>query len=209
MIGDWLFLVVVASILGGLAFAGVTLLVRRTPFSVPAGAALILIAGFVPLLLAFVYPFGIAAAVAGAGVAAVRSRRRLAWAGWILVAAAVVVLVGEPALLINASEVQAEETYSRCAADKAVAAIEKSRAEGRGYPADMREVAQFDGEYGDNCYVSNGVNWLYRVSAPGTYTVGYWVDWRATRHVCLHTARSQGWTCGFETWGPFKPGEVD
>ncbi|HET9782113.1 MAG TPA: hypothetical protein VFR33_10070 [Candidatus Dormibacteraeota bacterium] len=210
MIGDWIFLLVLLAIPGLLAFAGTTLVLRRTLLNVLGGAALLLVAGFVPLLLAYTYALGIAAAVVGAIAAALRGRRRIAPSGWALSGAAIALLVAEPVLIINVSQVQADETYSRCAGDKAVAAIAKFRQQGEGYPADMHDIAMADGEYGVGaCYVSPGVNWLYRVDIPGAYTLGYWVNWRVTRHVCLYSSRTPGWRCGFEAWGPFKPGEVD
>ncbi|HET7338467.1 MAG TPA: hypothetical protein VFK22_02870 [Candidatus Dormibacteraeota bacterium] len=210
MILDWISLLVILAIPAVLAFAGTTLLLRRSALGMLGGAALILVTGFFPLLLAYSFLLGIAAVVVGAVAAIVREWRGMPPAGWALAAAAFAVVVAEPLLVFNISLVQADETYSRCAADMAVTAIQRSVAQGRGYPADMREVAQFDGEYGVGaCYVSPGVNWLYRVSIPGTYTLGYWVDWRVTRHVCLFNSRTRAWSCGFETWGPFKPGEVD
>lgn len=210
MILDWILLLVTLAIPATIAFAGVTLVLRRTPRTVLGGGALILVAGFIPLLLAYSFAPGIAATVVGAAVAAARNWSGMAARGWVLAAAAVVVLIAEPVLVLNVTQVQEDERYSRCAGDMAIAAVAKSVAQGEGYPADMGEVANFDGEYGvGDCYVSNDVNWLYRVSIPGTYTLGYWVDWRVTRHVCLHKAGTQGWTCGFEMWGPFKPGERD
>lgn len=210
MILDWISLLAILAIPAVLAFAGTTLLLTRSALGIVGGLALILVAGFVPLLLAYTIVLGVAAAVVGAVAAVVRTWRRMAPAGWVLAAGAVLVLIAEPLLVFNVSLVQADESYSRCAGDAAIAAIQKSVAQGRGYPADMGGVAQFDGEYGVGaCYVSPGVNWLYRVSIPGTYTLGYWVDWRVTRHVCLFSSRTRAWSCGFEAWGPFKPGEVD
>lgn len=201
---DWIDVLLLAAVPGVLAFAGATLLTRRTPVGVLAGTALLLVAGLVPLWLAYAYAYGIAGAVAGAVAAALRGRR-----AWTLAATAILVVLAEPLLIINVAQVRADEAYSRCAADRAVAAVESSRQQGRGYPANMNEIADGDGEYGDPCYVNSSVNWLYRVSVPGSYTLGYWVDWRVARHVCLHASGTQGWACGFESWGPFKPGEVD
>ena len=210
MIVDWIVLIILMAIPAVLAFAGVALLLWRKPAAMAGGAALILVAGFIPLLLAYVVWLGVVGAVIGAIAAAARQWRRMAGASLAMAVAAVLVVGAEPVLVLNVRQVQIDESYGRCAGDKAIAAIQKSVAQGRGYPVDMAEVARFDGEYGDpDCYVSNDVNWLYRVAAPGTYTLGYWVDWRVTRRVCLHTAHSQGWSCGFEAWGPFKPGEVD
>ena len=210
VIFDWISFLILAAIPGVLAFTAVTLLITRTWAGVVAGAALLLVAGLVPLLLAYGYVFGIAAAAVGAAAAVARSRHAMTTPGWALATAAVLVLVAEPLVVSYVSQVRADESYSRCAADRALAVVESARTGGGGYPADMHEIALADGGYGvGRCYVSNGVNWLYRVSAHGSYTLGYWVDWRVTRHVCLHAARTQGWTCGFETWGPFKPGEVD
>jgi hypothetical protein len=48
---------------------------------------------------------------------------------------------------------------------------------------------------------------MYRHAATA-YTFGYWTDWVLTRDVCLHSGGQPGWTCGFNSWGPFKP-EVD
>ena len=208
MIGDWIALLVILAIPAAIAFAGTTLLLRRTRFAMLGGVALLLVAGLVPLLLAYAYWLGVIAAGVGPLAAAAWHWRRLATPGWALAAAALVVVVGEQLLIFTVLTVQADERFSRCAGDMAIAAVAKSVAQGRGYPENMPEVAAFDGEYGE-CYVTNNVNWLYRVSAPGTYTLGYWVDWHVTRHVCLHKAQTQGWTCGFEMWGPFKPGEVD
>ena len=202
-------LVFVAAVPGALAFAGVVLLGRRRPATIVVGVVLVAGAGFVPFLFAYGWPVAAAGAVLGALVAAIWSGRRIGWPHRAVLAGAVILVAAEPVLTFNGWEIYSAETYDRCAADKAVASIEQSRAGGRGYPADMGAVAQGDGEYGDTCYVSNGVNWLYRVAAPGTYTVGYWVDWRLARRVCLHTASSAGWSCGFEMWGPFRPGEVD
>ena len=211
MLVSLVLILIYAAIPGAVAYAGVVLMVRGTLLGAVGGALLVVLGGYIALLTANAYPIGIAGAAIGACYATVRYRRTAGWSPRLLfAAAAVVVLVAEPVLLINVAEVQANETYDRCAAEMAVAVVERSRAQGRGYPPDMHEISLADGEYGVGpCYVSNGVNWLYRVAAPGTYTLGYWVDWRVTRHVCLHTARTQGWTCGFETWGPFQPGEVD
>lgn len=192
-----------------LAFAGTTLLLRRKPLFVLGGAAFVLVAGLWPLLLGYGFVLRIVSEVVGAAAAAAIWWRRLATPGWVLAAVALVVLVGEPVLALNVWQVQNAESYDRCAGNMAVASIQKSVAQGRGYPADMYDVAAGDGEYGVGpCYVGNGTNWLYRVAAPN-YTIGYWDDWHVTRHVCLYTSRSNGWTCGFEMWGPFKPGEVD
>ena len=201
--------IAVAAIPGALAFAGVVLLARRNRAATAAGIVIVVAAGFVPFLFAYGWAVAAAGGAAGACAAAVWSGRPVGWTHRAVLAAAVVVVAAEPVLTFNGWEIYSNETYDRCAAEKAVAAIELSRASGRGYPADMGEIALADGEYGDACYVSRGVNWLYRVAAPGTYTIGYWVDWRFARRVCLHTARSSGWSCGFEAWGPFRTGEVD
>jgi hypothetical protein len=82
-----------------------------------------------------------------------------------------------------------------------------SRAGGQGYPTDTLEIlAQDQVRYGSgSCPLGSAGNWLYRVGAPGTYTFGYWVDWRLAKHVCLHTSGPEGWSCGFGQWGPFPP----
>lgn len=202
--------VVFAAVPGMMAFAGVRFMAARMPEAIIGGTLLVLFAGVLPLAFAYAWPAGVAGAAIGSMVAAVRYGRRVDWPRRILPLAAVLIVIVEPALVLNVSQVREDETYSRCAADKAVAVVEQSRIEGKGYPQDIHEIALADGAYGDKpCYVSNGVNWLYRIDASGRYTLGYWVDWRVTRNVCLHTAGKQGWSCGFEAWGPFRPGEID
>jgi hypothetical protein len=192
-----------------LAAGGVVLIARRSIVAIGGGLVLLAVAALVPLLFAYAIAIGIAGAVVGGTAAAIWQGRRIGWVHRTFVAASVVALVAVPMLVIEANRIQGAESYDRCAGDKAIAAIEQSRAAGKGYPSDMHEVALQDGEYGDSCYVSNGVNWLYRVGVPGTYTLGYWVDWRLARHVCRHVAGTRGWSCGFESWGPFRPGETD
>ena len=210
LVVDLIFIVLYLGIPGAMAFSGVRLMAARSPLAIGAGVLVLIFAGLIPIEFAYAWSIGTAGAVIGGTAAALRYGRRVRWPRRVLWAAAVVLLIAEPVVVLTASSIQADETYSRCAADKAVGVVEKSRADGHGYPPTMHDVAMADGEYGDTpCYVSNGVNWLYRVSVPGDYTLGYWVDWHVTRHVCLHAARTQGWTCGFELWGPFRPGEVD
>lgn len=202
-------LIFIVAVPGALAFAGVVILTCRKRATTAAGIIIVVGAGFVPFLFAYGWAIAAAGAALGACAAAIWRGWRAGWTHRAVLAGAVVLVAAEPGLTFNGWGIYSNETYDRCAAQKAVAAIERYRASGRGYPADMGEIALADGEYGDSCFVSRGVNWLYRVAAPGTYTVGYWVDWRLARRVCLHTARSSGWSCGFEAWGPFRPGEVD
>ena len=209
-LGDAIFLVIFLGLPGVLAALGVTLLARKTLAAVAAGLALLVPAALLPLAFGYAIALGVGGAVLGGTAAALWQGRRLGLLYRTYLAIAVLSMVVVPAGLLNASQIQADESFDRCDADKAVAVVEQSQATGHGYPADLHAIATQDGSYGDEpCYVSNGVNWLYKVGVPGTYTLGYWVDWRVTRHVCLHTARTPGWSCGFESWGPFRPGEVD
>jgi hypothetical protein len=208
--GDAIFLAIFLGLPGVLAAGGVTLLARKTLPAVAGGLALLVPAALLPLAFGYAIVLGVAAAVLGGTAAALWQGRRLGLLHRTYLALAVLSMIVVPAGLINASEIQAHESFDRCAADKAVAIVEQSQATGQGYPADLHAIAMDDGNYGDRpCYLSNGVNWLYKVGGQGTYTLGYWVDWRVTRRVCLHAARTQGWSCGFEMWGPFRPGEVD
>lgn len=194
---------------GALAAAAVALLSRRTRSAVAGGLVLLAAAALLPLTFVYAIAVGVAGGLLGGSMAAVWVGRRLSWPHRSLTAFAVLALVAVPVLVTVAFQIKEDESYDRCAAEKAVVVVEQNRAAGRGYPDNMREIAMQDGEYGDPCYVSNGVNWLYRVGTPGTYTLGYWVDWHVARRVCLHTAGTQGWSCAFERWGLFRPGEVD
>jgi len=202
-------LVLLAAGPGALAAGGVILITRRSILAIGAGLVLLIAAALLPLLFAYAFLIGIAGAVVGGTAAAIWRGGRIGWVHRTLLAVSIVALVAVPLLAIEANRIQGAESYDRCAGDKAIAVIERSRASGAGYPSDMHEVALQDGEYGDPCYVSNGVHWLYKLGVPGTYTLGYWVDWRVARHVCLHVAGTRGWSCGFENWGPFRPGETD
>jgi len=207
---DAVFIVIFLGAPGALAAIGIVLLSRRVLPAVVGGLVLLVVAAVLPLAFAYVYPLGIAGAVVGGSAATVWKGKPLGWRHRAVLAGALVFLLAAPLALIEAGRVQADETFDRCAADKAVAIVEQSRAAGKGYPADMHEISLADDSFAVGpCYVSNGVNWLYRVGVPGTYTLGYWVDWPLTRRVCLHEARTQGWSCGFEQWGPFRRGEVD
>lgn len=215
--GDLLTILVLLVIPGGAAFAAVYLMARSTARGIAGGLLLALIAGLIPLFLAYAFSIGILGSALGVSAGAFAYGRGLTWQHRTWLGVAMVIVIAEPVVALNAWQVRSEETYSRCAADEAVSAIELSRREGRGYPPDMIEVAAADGHYGDTpCYVSKGVNWLYRTTNPGDYaigyagyTLGYWVDWRVTRRVCLYSSASRIWSCGFETWGPFRPGETD
>ncbi|HXJ48553.1 MAG TPA: hypothetical protein VNF91_05225 [Candidatus Acidoferrum sp.] len=210
-IGDLAVLAFVVAVPAILAALAISLLVRDTVLTRLGGLLLLATAALVPLLFAYAWPLGIAGAVLGGAAAALRSGRGLGTLHRVLLIVAVLSLVGLPAGILEASRIQIDETFDRCAGDRAVAAIEHSRAAGRGYPANVGEIALEDGGsiYSGSCYIGSGTNWLYRVTKPGTYTVGYWVDWSVIKHVCLHSAGSQGWSCGFERWGPFRPGEMD
>ncbi len=216
-LGDLVTILILLAIPGGVAFTAVYMLARPTRLSIAGGVGLALIAGFIPFYLAYAFLLGILGAAIGVVLGAFVFGRRLAWQHRIWFAAAFAIVIAEPVTVLNAWQVQTDEAYSRCAANEAVAGIEKSRRDGRGYPTDMYDVAAADGSYGDTpCYVSNGVNWLYRTTNPNNYaigyanyTIGYWVDWRVIRRVCLYRSTSPGWTCGFEMWGPFRPGEID
>lgn len=194
------------------AFVALALLGRRNAFSTGIGVALVVAAGLIPLALAYGFAFGlglIGVVLGGAGAAiwrgrAASRRMRLGLAG------AVLWLALEPVLVLNVWQVQADESYDRCAADRAIAIADASAASGQGYPASIHDISVQDSGYGrGTCYVSGGVNWLYRVESRQEYTLGYWVDWRVVRHVCLHRNRTGGWSCGLETWEPFRPGETD
>jgi hypothetical protein len=201
---------VVVLLIGGpalLAYAALSMLARRSALSVIGGVVLLGVAALFPLYFGYAGALGIAGAVLGSIAGAIRARRGTGWLHRVLLALAILSLLVVPLAVFEASTIQSEEDFNRCAANKAVAIIDQHRA--GGYPADMHEISMFDDSFGSGCYVGNGTNWLYRVSKPDTYTVGYWVDWPFVRHVCLHTAGTQGWSCGFEQWQQFSPGERD
>lgn len=188
---------------------GIRLLAGSQPLTAVLGAALLIVAGVLPLLLAFGFAPAVFGLVLGGAAVALWRGRSSTWPKRAVLAVAVAWLAIEPLLLLTAFQIRSDETYSRCAADKAVAVVEASRSGGHGYPASIHDISEQDGSYGEgSCYVSNGVNWLYRVN-NGSYALGYWVDWRVTRRVCIHHSGASGWTCGFEVWGPFRPGETD
>jgi hypothetical protein len=201
---------VVALLVGGpalLAYAALSMLARHSALPVIAGLVLLGVAALFPLYFGYAGALGIAGGVLGGIAGAVRARRGTGWPHRALLALAILSLLAVPVAIFEASRIQSDEDFDRCAANKAVEIIDQHRA--AGYPADMHEISMLDDSFGSGCYVGNGTNWLYRVSPPGTYTVGYWVDWPFARHVCLHTAKTQGWTCGFEQWQQFTPGERD
>lgn len=193
-----------------LAAAAVTLLARRTPPAVAGGMALLAVAAVLPLGFAYAIGLGVAGAVLGGTVAATWQGRRLGWPHRTYLALAVLTLIVVPVGLLAAWQIQTDESFDRCAADKAVAVVDHVRTADGSLPANMTEISMLDGTYGEGCYISNGVNWLYRIGpAPGSYTLGYWVDWHVARRVCLHSAGTPGWICGFEAWDQFRPGEID
>lgn len=187
-----------------LAPIGLVLLARRTRSVVLLGLALLATSALLPLAFGYAISLGIAGAVLGGSAAAAWEGLRLGRLHRTLLTAAVLGLIAVPVLVIEAYQIQVDETYDRCAAEKALAIVDQSQIAGH---ANITDIAMQDGQYGDRpCYVSNGVNWLYSVGEPAAYTLGYWVDWRVTRRVCLHAARTQGWSCGFERWGPSSQG---
>ena len=207
---DWLsFAVAYLAVPGGLAAAGILFLARRGVVGMVAGTALLVAAAAFTFLLAYGFLVGVAAAGAGAAAAALVTGLGAGWTVRARVAVAAILVVLAPLAVTEGARVQADESFSRCAAGKALAAIQKSVTAGEGYPADMGEISSIDHGYGSGCYVSSGVNWLYRVYPPGSFTLGYWVDWRVSRRVCLYSSRTRSWSCGFESWGLFRPGEVD
>lgn len=198
-------LIAVAAIAGAL---GIVALARPRAWTAAAGVLLVVAAGFLPPLAAFGFGPALAGIVLGGAAAAL-------WKGWrasarkrAALGVAVAWLAIEPLGVLTAYQIRADETFDRCSAGKAIAIVEASRAAGRGYPTTMNEISLQDDSYGTGCYVSRGTNWLYRVGPGATYTLGYWVDWRVVRRVCLYSPRG-GWSCGFESWGPFRPGELD
>jgi hypothetical protein len=114
-----------------------------------------------------------------------------------------------PLTWLELGNISAYERIDRCQGNVAIATIDGDRAQNGYYPRTVHDFAVDSDSYDDqNCPLLQGVNWLYRASPRG-YTVGYWVSWLVASDVCLHSSGQQGWTCGLNQWGPFKPGETD
>ncbi len=112
----------------------------------------------------------------------------------------------EPGASVFLSDVQTAEGIGRCQGDVAVRTMEADRAQDGHYPPDIHTVAVDSERYGSpSCPLYNQINWLYR-AGPNDYTLGYWVDWRVGKDVCLHSSGEKGWSCGLNRWGPFSPG---
>lgn len=204
-----LLLVALVGVAGAVALLA---LASSRPLLAYLGFFLVIAAGALPLGLAYGFGAGLLGLVLGGGAVAVWRGRSSSWPKRGLLAVAAVWLVVEPLLLLNAFQIRAEETFSRCASEKAVVLVEASRRRGEGYPASVADIAAQDDSFGrGGCSVGNGVNWLYRVNIGGSYFIGYWVDWHVTRRVCIERVGdgATGWSCGFEDWGPFRPGETD
>src|SRR2546429_28369 len=97
----------------------------------------------------------------------------------------------------------------RCEGEVAIRTIEADHARDGHYPPDIHTMAVDSDRYeSPSCPIYQNVDWLYRSGSQG-YTVGYWNDWLLLgKHICLHTSGHQGWNCGLNQWGPFRPGET-
>jgi hypothetical protein len=185
------------------------LLARGSLAAIGLGLLLLFACVILPFFLGYGWAYGTLAAVLGAVLAFVQ---RVGKVGWLaragLVVAIAFISIG-PAAWLFADNLQTAERIGRCWGEVAIRTIEADRAgEGR-YPPDLHTVAVDSGPYeSPSCPIYQGVNWLYHAGRTD-YTFGYWNDWLLGKQVCLHTAGQQGWSCGLNQWGPFRPGETD
>ena len=191
-----------------LGFAGwgaLRLLAQRAPTKIGLGLLLLLACIILPFFLYYGWFYGTLAAAIGVAVAAVQLFGKVGWLGRVGFVAPVAFVLVEPAASVVFSDVQAAESLARCQGEVAIKTIKGDRARDGHYPPDIHTVAVDSDRYeSPSCPLYNNVNWLYR-AGQSDYTLGYWVDWRVGKHVCLHAASREGWSCGVNRWGPFSP----
>jgi len=196
--------------LTGLAgWGALRLLAQGSLARIGLGLLLLFACVILPWFLGYGWFLGSLAAVLGAVVAFVQLFGKVAWLARVGLVAAIAFLPIEPAAFLFLDNMQTAERIDRCEGEVAVRTIDADRAQEGHYPPDIHTVAVDSGrDESPSCPLYNGVNWLYRPGRTG-YTVGYWNDWLVGKHVCLHTSGQQGWSCGLNQWGPFRPGETD
>ena len=198
------YLIVLLALLGFAGWGALRLLAQHSLTRIGLGLLLLLACVVVPFFLYYGWFYGTLAAVLGMAVAAVQlfgKVRRLARVGFVVAIAFVLI---EPGASVFLDDRQTAERLARCQGDVAIRTIKADLARDGHYPPDIHTMAVDSGPYENpSCPIYQNVNWLYR-AGPTDYTLGYWVDWRVGKHVCLHASSQRGWSCGLNRWGPFS-----
>ena len=176
--------------LTGLAGWGtLRLLAQRSLVRSGLGLLFLFACVILPFFLGYGWAYGTLAAVLGAVVAGVQLFGKVGWLARVGLVVVIAFIAIEPAAWLWVDNLQTARDGH--------------------YPPDIHTVAVDSDRYeSPSCPIYQNVDWLYRSGSQG-YTVGYWNDWLLLgKHICLHTSGHQGWNCGLNQWGPFRPGET-
>ena len=196
--------------LTGLAGWGtLRLLAQRSLVRSGLGLLFLFACVILPFFLGYGWAYGTLAAVLGAVVAGVQLFGKVGWLARVGLVVVIAFIAIEPAAWFWVDNLQTAERIGRCEGEVAIRTIEADHARDGHYPPDIHTVAVDSDRYeSPSCPIYQNVDWLYRSGSQG-YTVGYWNDWLLLgKHICLHTSGHQGWNCGLNQWGPFRPGET-
>jgi hypothetical protein len=199
------YVIVLLAMLGLAGWGALTLLVQRSLARTGFGLLLLLACIVLPFFLSYGWFYGSLAAAIGAVVAAVQLFGRVGWVARVGFVVAIAFVLIEPAASVFYDDRQTAERFGRCEGDVAIRTIRADLARDGHYPPDIHTVAVDSAPYeSPSCPIYQNVNWLYHAGQTD-YTLGYWVDWRVGKHVCLHSSGQKGWSCGLNRWGPFSP----